>query len=96
MALKPLIHYQTQSDEPIRCYGNLYRIRDFIGPLHWFLVATDRIVGMSLLQDRGFTVARSLLELVSRATRAWTSYARRQRGGACDIRAETLDVVFVQ
>ena len=34
--VKALIHCQTQSDNPIS-----YTVRDFIGPLNWFLLATD-------------------------------------------------------
>lgn len=47
------IHYQTQPDDPIICYGNSYAIRDTICPLPWFPAATGRIVGVSLKVDRG-------------------------------------------
>ena len=46
-------HSQTQSADPISCYRNSCRIRDVIAPLHRFPMATDRIVGPSLVTDRG-------------------------------------------
>ena len=52
---KDSINFQTQSGDPIRRHGKpsradqwmVQRIRDFIGPLNWFPVATDRIVWLS-------------------------------------------------
>ena len=52
--LKATIHYQTLSHDPINCYGNSKNTtRAFIGPLHWFPVATDQIVGLSVKVDLG-------------------------------------------
>ena len=48
-----LVHCQTQSDDPISCYGNSCSIRDFFGPLHWF--PFDQIVGLSPIVDRVLT-----------------------------------------
>ena len=53
---KVLIHYQTQSDDPISCCRNSYAMRDYIGPLHWFPVATGRIGGLNLTVGRGLRV----------------------------------------
>ena len=52
MAVRLPFHYQIQSDHSISCYGNSYKIRDFIRPLRWFPGATDQIVELSLMVDR--------------------------------------------
>lgn len=41
------------SYDPICRYGNSYTIRDFIGPLFRSPVATDRMIGLSLIADGG-------------------------------------------
>ena len=35
------------------------RISDFIGPLYWFPATTDRVVGLSLIVDRGINAVSS-------------------------------------
>ena len=52
MLVSALIRYQTLSDDPVSSYGKSYTIRDSMGPVHWFPVATDRIVGLGLKVGR--------------------------------------------
>ena len=73
------IHYQTQPDDPIICYGNSYAIRDTICPLPWFPAATGRIVGVSLKVDRGFIVHDPISDSVQRSYQLL-------RGLVCDSR----------
>ena len=49
----------TQFHDPISCFGKpvkrtneIKKTSDFIVPLHWFPVESDRIVGLSLTVDQ--------------------------------------------
>ena len=54
--MKPGLHYFVW-----KLLSDIYKssfIHSFIGPLHWFPVATGRIVGLSLKADRGLHASR--------------------------------------
>ena len=66
--LEALIHLGTQSDDLISCYRKpvgrtygllAYPLIDFIGPLHWFPQATDRIIGLRPKVGWGLELDRS-------------------------------------
>ena len=59
--LQALIHHQTQSNGPLQ--ELIYRIRAPIGLLLWLPVATDRIVGLSLKAERGFSSSIGVLKM---------------------------------
>ena len=72
--VKVLINYQTPSDDPISCYGNSFTMQNFIGPLHWFPIATDCIVcrlssrvdrGLYVIPRSGHNACGNILDLLS-------------------------------
>ena len=53
-----------QSYPVVRLSRNSYRVRGSIGPLHWFLVATDRIVRLSSIVYLGLNATLTWLLVV--------------------------------